>query len=78
MSRIRVSRTASKAETQKNEDWPVVIYVWIIGLAIVSYVIARMVLDAYPHPYHWFSVLAGGVVGIPIGWLWYRWRGDIF
>lgn len=78
MSRIRVSKTASKLDTTRSRDWPVVIYLWIIGLAIMSYVIARMALNAYPHPYHWLSALAGGVAGIPLGWLWYRWRGDIF
>lgn len=78
MSRIRVSKTASKVETTKNKEWPAVIYIWIIGLALVSYVVARTVLDAYPHPYHWLSALVGGIAGIPIGWLWYWWRGDIF
>lgn len=38
----------------------------------------RKSFDAYPHPYHWLFGLAGGLAGIPIGWLWYRWRGDIF
>lgn len=78
MSRIRVSRTASKVEAMKSKEWPTVVYLWIIGLAFVSYVVARIVLDAYPHPYHWLSALLGGIIGIAIGWLWYRWRGDIF
>lgn len=77
MSRIKVSKTASKMETTKSKEWPIVIYFWIIGLAIVSYVVARMVLDGYPHSYHWLSALAGGVAGLPVGWLWYRWHGDI-
>ena len=78
MSRIRVSKTARRSDITKSKEWPVVIYLWIIGLAIASYVVARIALDAYPHPYHWLSALLGGIVGIPIGWLWYRWRGDIF
>ena len=80
MSRIKVSRTASASTNEKknNKEWPVVVYVWAIGLALFSYLIARIVLDAYPHPYHWLSALAGGIVGIPLGWIWYRWRGDIF
>ena len=78
MSRIRISKTVAKAEAKKHKDWPAVVYFWIIGLALFSYVTARLVLDGYPHPYHWLSGLAGGVIGVGIGWLWYRWRGDVF
>jgi hypothetical protein len=35
------------------------------------------VLDGYPHPYHWGTGIAGGLFGIGIGWIWFRWRGDI-
>jgi hypothetical protein len=55
-----------------------VVYFWIFGLGLFSYLIARFALDGYPHPYHWLFGLIGGVFGIGIGWLWYRWRGDIF
>jgi hypothetical protein len=79
MSRIRVSKTATTAlETKKNNEWPAVVFFWAFGLAIVSYVVARIVLNGYPHPYHWLSGLVGGILGIAIGWLWYRWRGDLF
>ena len=78
MSRIKVSKTASKNEKKKNKEWPAVIYFWALGLGLFSYVVARIALDAYPHPYHWLAGLAGGLVGIPIGWLWYRSRGDVF
>lgn len=78
MSKIKVSKTASKTEITKSREWPVVVYLWIFGMIIISYAVARMILDDYPHPYHWLSALAGGIVGLPIGWLWYRWRGDIF
>lgn len=60
-----------------RKDWPLVIYVWIIGLGITSYLIARIALDAQPHPLHWASGLAGAVLGYFVGRLWYRWRGDI-
>jgi len=53
------------------------VYFWALGLALVSYVVARIVLDAYPHPYHWGTGIVGGLFGIGIGWIWYRWRGDI-
>ena len=79
MSRVRVSKTATAAiETKERKQWPAVVFFWAFGLAIVSYVVARIVLNAYPHPYHWLSGLVGGILGIGIGWLWYRWRGDVF
>ena len=78
MSRIKVSKTISTSEIRKSKEWPAVVYFWIIGLALISYLIARFVLDGYPHPYHWSIGIAGGIVGIPPGWLWYRWRGDLF
>ncbi len=78
MSRISVTRrpTAKKAETRK--EWPAIVYLWAFGLAILSYAVARVVLDGKPHPVHWLAGLVGGLAGIPLGWLWYRWRGDVF
>lgn len=80
MSKIRVSKTAlaSTGEKEKRKEWPVVVYLWAFGLAILGYVIARIGLSGLPHPYHWMSGLIGGLAGIPLGWLWYRWRGDVF
>lgn len=65
-----------KIETQK--EWPAVVYFWSIGLGFFSYVVARVALDGYPHPYHWLAGLLGGLIGILLGWLWYCWRGDVF
>ncbi|HEU0294702.1 MAG TPA: hypothetical protein VFR47_18320 [Anaerolineales bacterium] len=78
MSRIKVSKTVAKIEGKKRKEWPVVVYLWAFGLGLFSYVISRFALDGYPHPYHWISGLIAGLAGIPIGWLWYRWRGDVF
>ncbi|HLO14543.1 MAG TPA: hypothetical protein VK206_06930 [Anaerolineales bacterium] len=77
MSRIKVSRTIATNEKKKTKEWPAVVYFWSIGLALLGYVVARVGLDSFPHPYHWMSGLISGLVGIPLGWLWYRWRGDI-
>lgn len=77
MSRIKVARNSQAKNSPKDKEWPVVVYMWIIGLAIVSYAVARAALDGQPHPYHWLSAILGGVAGIPLGWLWYRWRGDV-
>ena len=78
MSKIKVSKTASTNKTKKSKEWPAVVYLWALGLALLSYIIARFVLDSYPHPYHWSIGIAGGILGVGIGWVWYRWRGDVF
>ncbi len=78
MSRIKVSRTVAITEEKKGKEWPAVVYFWTFGLAFSSYVVGRIGLSSFPHPYHWLSGLVGGLVGIPLGWLWYRWRGDVF
>jgi len=78
MRRVKVSNRDLVNKNSRSKEWPVVVYVWTIGLALFGYLIGRIGLNAYPHPYHWLSGLVGGVAGIPIGWLWYRWRGDVF
>ena len=78
MSRIKVSKNARTVEKKKSKEWPAVVYLWAFGLAIFGYVLARIGLSGLPHPYHWTTGIFGGIVGIPVGWLWYRWRGDIF
>lgn len=78
MSRIKVSKSASANETKKSREWPAVVYFWIVGLGFFSYLISRFVLDSYPHPYHWVSGIAGAMYGVGIGWIWYRWHGDVF
>lgn len=60
-----------------GKDWPLVVYVWVAGLGFTSYLVARIALDAQPHPLHWGAGLAGAVLGYFVGRLWYRWRGDI-
>ncbi len=78
MSKIKVSKTAAKTDLKEKKEWPAVVYFWAFGLAFSSYVVARIGLSSFPHPYHWLSGLVGGVLGIPVGWVWYRWRGDVF
>lgn len=56
---------------------PLVVWMWTLGIGFLSYLVARIALYTSPHPYHWLSALGGGVVGYLVGWLWYRWKGDI-
>jgi len=75
-----MSRPQKLAKKQEHQEWPVVVYFWMIGLFFITYIIARLALETYPHQFHWMSIpigLVGTILGIPIGWLWYRWRGDI-
>ncbi len=57
---------------------PAVVYFWAIGLAFVFYLLARFGLAAFPHPVHWLSMGFGALIGYFWGWVWYRWRGDVF
>lgn len=75
MSRI-AKPSKSKGKVQKATT-PVVVYFSAAGMGLLSYAVARVALDGYPHPLHWASMLGGAVVGYFLGWLWFRWRGDI-
>ncbi|MBN8655915.1 MAG: hypothetical protein J0M11_09270 [Anaerolineae bacterium] len=68
-----------KNKTKKDEkEWPLVVYMWAIGLGLVGYlVIGEMVFEFKPHPIHWLSGIVGGILGIGLGWIWFRWRGDV-
>jgi hypothetical protein len=70
-------KTRKPSRTAGRKEWPAVVYIWVFGLALMTYVVARFALDGQPHPYHWLAALLGGIGGIPIGWAWYRWRGDV-
>ena len=70
-------QVATRAARKARGDWPVVVYFWIMSLAVAGYLGARVILDSLPHPVHCASGLAGGVIGYFVGWLWYHWRGDI-
>ena len=76
MNKIKATKK-KKAETPK--EWPAVVYFWAFGLGIVSYMVVEVIFNAtLPHSIHWLAGLIGGIVGIGAGWLWYRWRGDVF
>jgi len=69
----------TKREIRKSDhkEVPLVVWIWMFGLGFLSYVVARIALDGYPHPLHWTSGAVGAVIGYLVGWLWYRWKGDV-
>ncbi len=71
------STISTKSKHPARHETPFVVWFWAMGLAFLSYVVARFVLYSYPHPYHWASAAAGALLGYLAGWLWYRRRGDI-
>ena len=65
------------AGKKRDDGWPLVVYVWIVGLGCLGYIVILIGLDTYPHPVNWAGGLAGALLGCGMGWLWYRYRGDI-
>ena len=69
----------SKQKVSEKKEWPIVVYLWAVGSGIVGYlVVGEAIFESRPHPIHWLAALIGGILGIGVGWLWYRWRGDVF
>lgn len=66
-----------RRKNKKSKEWPVVIYLWMMGLGIAGYLTGEFYFRSKPHPFHWLLLLSGIILGILVGWLWYRWRGDI-
>lgn len=73
----KLTKKPGRPDAKKSKEWPVVIYLWVVGLGLAGYVTGEITLSDRPHPYHWLLLLAGVLLGIGVGWLWYRWRGDI-
>jgi len=71
--------TPRSSRTRKAEhEWPAVVYLWMFALGILGYlVVGELVLMTRPHPLHWAAGIAGAALGGPVGWIWYRWRGDV-
>ena len=74
-----MSKKQIKSKPSTKKEWPAAVYLWAFGLGLIGYlIVGEMILESKPHPIHWLSGLIGGILGIGVGWLWYRWRGDIF
>ncbi len=74
MSKYKLARANEK---KSRQGWPSVVYIGIVVFGLTGYVLAEIALGTRPHPLHWLSALVGAVLGYLLGWLWYRWRGDI-
>lgn len=73
-----MAKKPSNQKVNKKKEWPLVVYIWAVGLGLVGYaVVGEMALEPKPHPIHWLSGLIAGILGLGIGWLWCRWRGDV-
>jgi hypothetical protein len=60
-----------------RKETPFVVWLWVMGLGFMSYLVARIALDGYPHPIHWAFGAAGAGFGFLVGWLWFRWKWDV-
>lgn len=82
MNRMSGKRSVrgGKRDESKNtrREWPTVVYFWILGLGFLGYLVVEIGWrESIPHPFHWLAGIAGAILGVPLGWLWYRWRGDV-
>lgn len=59
MSKIKATKKPSSKKAKKQKDWPVVVYMWAIGLGLAGYlVVGEAIFQSRPHPIHW---LAGSI-----------------
>ena len=78
MTKPGQSKQASNQKFHPRQDTPVVVYLWIVGLGLLGYlVVGEIFLGSRPHPFHWIAGFLGGISGYFVGWIWYRWRGDV-
>ena len=70
-------KSVRKNKKKVHKETPLVVWLWALGLGFLSYLVARIALDGYPHPVHWASGAVGAVIGFLAGWLWYQWKGDV-
>ena len=73
----KVTNKKNRQKSHRSKEWPLVVYLWTIGLGFVGYLIGEYALSVKSHPFRWLLLLIGIILGILVGWFWYRWRRDI-
>lgn len=58
-------------------QWPLIVHVWALVMAFAAVFAVDALFHPKTHPLHWLSALAGALLGVAIGSLWFRWRGDL-
>ena len=71
------TKLASAKSKNASGGIPFVVFVGVFGLGLLGYVFSQIFTAAEAHPSHWLAALGAAVLGGVLGWLWYRWRGDI-
>src|SRR5512147_640306 len=71
------SKLASANSKTASGGIPFIVWVGLFGLGLLGYVFSQMFLPVEAHSLHWLIALIGAALGSILGWLWYRWRGDI-
>jgi CHASE2 domain-containing sensor protein len=74
---IMPGKSVRENRKKVRKEIPLVVWLWTMGLGFLSYLVARIALYTLPHPVHWTFGAAGLVLGFSVGWLWYRWKGDV-
>ncbi len=60
-----------------SQGIPFVVFVGLFGFGLLGYVFSQVITAASDHPMHWLIAFGAAALGGVLGWLWYRWRGDI-
>ncbi len=71
------SKLASAKSKNTSGGVPFVVFVGLFGLGLIGYVLSQMFLPVEAHSSHLLVALMGAALGGVLGWLWYRWRGDL-
>lgn len=72
-----LAKTPREGASVEMGDWPAVAFVLAFALGIPSGLAVDALLKPRLQSIHMLATLGGGIVGIGIGWLWYRWRRHV-
>jgi len=49
-------KSVKPGEKSAEKEWPVVVYMWVFGLALLGYlIVGEGIFEARPHPIHWLD-----------------------